>query len=73
MVGVSEKVLEALKSGILLNEKVNSLIAKVDRMDSDMRKISDRLIRVETIVDMATGTLLQGRIGTQDGPNRSDR
>ncbi len=64
--GVSEKVLEALKSGILLNEKVNSLIAKVDRMDSDMRKISDRLIRVETIVDMATGTLRQGRIGKQD-------
>lgn len=65
--GVSEKVLDALKSGILLNEKVNSLVVKVDRMDTDVRKISDRLIRVETIVDMATGTLRKGRIEKKAG------
>lgn len=63
--GVSEKVLEALRAGILLNDKVNSLIAKVDRMDLDLRKISDRLIRVETIVDMATATRGQGRLKKQ--------
>ena len=52
--GLSEKVMEALRSGILLNERVNSLISKVDRMDSDMRKMNERLIRVETIIEMAT-------------------
>ena len=52
--GLSEKVMEALRSGILLNERVNALISKVDRMDSDMRKMNDRLIRVETMIEMAT-------------------
>ncbi len=51
--GLSDKVLEALKSGILLNEKVTSLVAKVDRMDQDMRKINERLIRLETMIEMA--------------------
>ena len=52
--GLSEKVMEALRSGILLNERVNALISKVDRMDSDMRKMNERLIRVETMIEMAT-------------------
>ena len=52
--GLSEKVMEALRSGILLNERVNALISKVDRMDSDMRKMNVRLIRVETMIEMAT-------------------
>lgn len=52
--GLSEKVMEALRSGILLNERVNTLIDKVDRMDSDMRKINERLIRVETMIELAT-------------------
>ena len=51
--GLSDKVMEALKSGILLNEKVTSLVGKVDRMDQDMRKMNERLIRLETIVEMA--------------------
>ena len=52
--GLSEKVMEALRSGILLNERVNALISKIDRMDSDMRKMNERLIRVETMIEMAT-------------------
>ena len=52
--GLSEKVMEALRSGILLNERVNTLIDKVDRMDTDMRKMNDRLIRVETVIEMAS-------------------
>jgi len=51
--GVSEKVLEALRAGILLNERVSTLIAKVDRMDRDIRRINERLIRLETMVEMA--------------------
>lgn len=51
--GVSGKVMEALRAGILLNERVSTLIEKVDRLDGDMRKMNDRLIRLETMVEIA--------------------
>ena len=51
--GVSEKVMEALRAGILLNERVTTLIDKVDRMDLDMRHMNERLIRLETMVEIA--------------------
>lgn len=51
--GVSEKVMEALRAGILLNERVTTLIDKVDRMDQDMRHMNERLIRLETMVEIA--------------------
>ncbi len=51
--GISEKVMEALRSGILLNERVSTLIDKVDRVDQDVRKINDRVIRLETMVEIA--------------------
>jgi hypothetical protein len=34
--GGSEKVMEALRAGILLNERVTTLINKVNRMDQDI-------------------------------------
>ena len=52
--GLSEKAMEALRSGILLNERVSTLIDKVDRMDTDIRKMNERLIRVETMIELAT-------------------
>lgn len=51
--GISEKVMEALRAGILLNERVTTLIDKVDRVDQDVRKINDRVIRLETMVEIA--------------------
>ncbi len=51
--GISAKVMEALRAGILLNEKITNLIDKVERMDQDLRQINDRLIRLETIVEIA--------------------
>ncbi len=51
--GISEKVMEALRSGIVLNERVTTLIDKVDRVDQDVRKINDRVIRLETMVEIA--------------------
>ena len=51
--GVSAKVMEALKAGILLNERLTTLIDKVDRMDQDLRQMNDRLIRLETLVEIA--------------------
>ncbi len=49
---ISEKVMEALRSGILLNERVTTLIDKVDRVDQDVRKINDRVVRLETMVEV---------------------
>jgi hypothetical protein len=51
--GASEKVVEASRAGILLNERVSVLIDKVNRMDEDMRKMNERIIRLETIVEVA--------------------
>lgn len=51
--GVSEKVVEALRAGILLNERVSVLIDKVNRMDEDLRKMNERIIRLETLVEVA--------------------
>jgi hypothetical protein len=51
--GVSEKVMEALRAGILLNERVTTLIDKVNRMDQDIRHMNERLIRLETLVEIA--------------------
>ena len=51
--GISEKVMEALRSGILLNERVSTLIGTVDRVDQDVRRINDRVIRLETMVEIA--------------------
>lgn len=60
--GVSEKIMEALRSGILLNERLTGLINKVDRMDQDIRKINDRVVRLETMVEIGT-IHSQGLIG----------
>ena len=51
--GVSEKVVEALRAGILLNERLTTLIDKVNRMDQDIRHMNERLIRLETLVEIA--------------------
>ncbi|RLB76981.1 MAG: hypothetical protein DRH24_16975 [Deltaproteobacteria bacterium] len=51
--GISEKVMEALRAGILLNERLATLIDKVNRIDTDMRRMNDRLIRLETMVEVA--------------------
>jgi hypothetical protein len=32
---------------------VSTLLEKVDRMDQDMRRMNERLIRLETMVEMA--------------------
>jgi hypothetical protein len=50
---VSEKVVEALMAGILLNERVATLIDKVNRMDQDIRHMNERLIRLESLVEIA--------------------
>jgi len=51
--GLSEKVMDALKAGILLNERVIVLSEKVGRIDQDLRKMNERVIRLETLVEIA--------------------
>lgn len=63
---VSGKVMDALRSGIVLNERLNTLVEKVDRIDHDLRHVSDRLIRIETMVEMAQKQRLgQSQIETE--------
>jgi hypothetical protein len=50
---ISEKVIDALRAGILLNERVATLLDKVERIDQDLRKMNDRIIRLETMVEIA--------------------
>jgi hypothetical protein len=50
--GISEKVMDALKAGILLNERVVTLLEKVERIDRDLRKMNDRIVRLETMVEI---------------------
>lgn len=50
---VSEKILEALKGGIVMSERLTNLMNKIDRMDDDLRGLNNRLIRLETMVDIA--------------------
>ena len=51
--GVSEKVFDALKTGVLLTEKVSSLDDRVRQLDNDMRDMNNRLIRLETLMEVA--------------------
>ena len=43
----------AVKSVILIDERVQSLTGKVDRLADEVRRMADRLTRIETIVEIA--------------------
>lgn len=48
-----EKVVEALRGGLVLNERVQELGRKIERLDRDVRDIDRRLVRLETFVEIA--------------------
>ncbi|HHM04375.1 MAG TPA: hypothetical protein ENJ19_01355 [Gammaproteobacteria bacterium] len=50
---LSEKLLKALQSGIVLNERVLALAQRIERLDDDVRQIDRRLVRIETFVEVA--------------------
>ena len=52
---IPDKVFEALRSSILLHERVKVLDDKVRQMGQDIRNLNDRMIRMETIFEMAQG------------------
>lgn len=48
----SEKLLEALRKGMVLNERLNGLADKIERLDQDVRDLDRRVVRLETFVEI---------------------
>lgn len=44
-----DKVVEALRTGFVLNERVVELARKIERLDQDVRDIDRRVIRIEAV------------------------
>ena len=45
--------LKALRDMVLINEKVTRLTAATERLDQEQRHVVERLVRLETIIDLA--------------------
>ncbi len=50
---LSDKIIEALRSGVVLNERVVGLTKRVERLDRDVRDLDRRLVRIETFAEIA--------------------
>ena len=50
--GVGKDVLDALKGVLLMNDKVERLTQAVERMEREQGNVRERLVRVETILDI---------------------
>jgi len=55
------EAIAAIKSIILIDERVQSLAGRVDKLADEVRGLAQRLIRLETIVEIARadGTVLR--------------
>lgn len=49
----SDRVIEALRTGMMLNERVVGLAKKVERLDQGVPDLDRRLVRIETFVEIA--------------------
>jgi len=56
--------ISALKSIILIDERVQSLAGKVDKLTDEVRGLAQRLIRLETVVQIARADGVVLRIAT---------
>ncbi len=65
--GVTDKVLDALKSAIQLDGRVTSMANQVADLAREVRDIDKRLVRVETTIDLAT------RAGIRAAPRIEDK
>ena len=45
--------LKTLRDVVLMNEKITRLSASTERLEHEQRNLADRLIRLETIIDLA--------------------
>ena len=65
--GVTDKVLDALKSAIQLDGRVTSMANQVAELAREVRDMDKRLVRVETTIDLAT------RAGVRPAPRIEDK
>lgn len=49
------EAIAAIKSVILIDERVQSVARKLDRLADEVRDMKDRLIRLETMVEITRG------------------
>lgn len=60
------EAIAAIKSVILIDERVQSIMGKVDRLADEVRDMKERLIRIETIIEV---TRQDGATLRIDGPS----
>jgi hypothetical protein len=55
------EAIAAIRSIILIDERLRSLASKIDKLADEVRGLSQRLIRLETVVEIARadGTMLR--------------
>jgi hypothetical protein len=52
---------------VLINEKITRLSVVTERLDQEQRRVVERLVRLETIIDLAREAARQQRLGVS-GP-----
>lgn len=62
----------AIRSIVLIDERVQSLTGKVDRLADEVRRMADRLTRLETIVEIARPDGAVLRIAPNPPPRPGD-
>ncbi len=49
----SDRIIEALRTGIVLNERIAGLAKKIEQIDGDVRDLDRRIVRIETLLEIA--------------------
>lgn|GEM_PF-3085593 len=52
--GLGDKIYDLAKASITLSDRVDTLSARVTRMDDDLRDVDRRLVKLETIIEIYT-------------------
>ncbi len=50
--GWSDKIFDALRASVVLNERVTGLAGKLERLDRDVRELDRRVVRLETFIEI---------------------
>ncbi len=69
------EAIAAIRSIVLIDDRVQSLAGKVDRLADEVRHMADRLTRLETIVEVARpdGIVLRIARSEPGGPDTGRR
>ena len=66
------EAITAIKSVILIDERVQSVARKLDRLTDEVRDMRDRLIRLETMIEISRGDGAVLRIARNPGRGSGD-